>query len=272
MSDKKMKTKSALSYFGSDSEVAQRLAEMLDSCSHVTIPFCGGMSILPFLKARAIVANDLNHFAIDFYKVMAGRTGYGDRDELINLCNATLSHPAELDNALNTLMADMSEANVVDRSWAYWAICWIGRKGKGGTKDVAKSPSVRRKADGGNNATRVRSAAEDLPAWAKHFERCEWECVDFRDLLVKVADDPKCGVYCDPPWVGAGDAYLYPFTEKDHRELCALLSRFRHTKIVVRYGDDPLIRDLYQTWIIHDASTRTQANTNIGELWIKNFA
>lgn len=64
-----MKTKSALSYFGSDSEVAPQIAAMLNHCKHVTIPFCGGMSILPHLSARAIVANDLNSLAINFYKV-----------------------------------------------------------------------------------------------------------------------------------------------------------------------------------------------------------
>jgi len=41
--NKALKTKSALSYFGSDSEVAAKLAAMLDGCQHVTIPFCGGL-------------------------------------------------------------------------------------------------------------------------------------------------------------------------------------------------------------------------------------
>ena len=68
----KMKTKSALSYFGSDSEVASELAAMLNHCRHVTIPFCGGMSILPNLAARAIVANDLNDLAVNFYRVASG--------------------------------------------------------------------------------------------------------------------------------------------------------------------------------------------------------
>lgn len=40
-----MRTRSALSWAGSDSEVAGRLAAKLDDCRHVTIPFCGGLSI-----------------------------------------------------------------------------------------------------------------------------------------------------------------------------------------------------------------------------------
>ena len=44
-----MKTKSALSWFGSDSEVTADMAAMLDHCNHVAIPFVGGASIIPHL-------------------------------------------------------------------------------------------------------------------------------------------------------------------------------------------------------------------------------
>lgn len=53
MKEKLFKTESALSWYGSDSEVAPELAKMLDHCNHVTIPMCGGLSILKHLKARA---------------------------------------------------------------------------------------------------------------------------------------------------------------------------------------------------------------------------
>lgn len=49
-----MKTKAPISYFGSDAGVAEKLGGLFDNNSHVTIPFCGGMSILPFLKARTM--------------------------------------------------------------------------------------------------------------------------------------------------------------------------------------------------------------------------
>lgn len=261
-----MKTKSALSYFGSDSEVAEELAAMLDHCKHVTIPFVGGASIIPHLKARAIVANDLHASAINFYRVVSGVHGTVAQGTLIERCQHTLSHPEEM---------SLSEATLVNkdpglRAWAFWAQCWIGRKGKGGTKSQGGMPSVRRTANGGTNASRVRAAADDLPAWAKHFERCEWEQVDFRVLLPKVADNLECGVYCDPPWVDAGKLYLHSFTETDHRNLCALVTRFRETTVLLRYGDHPLIRELYEGWNIIEAESRDQCNAVKGELWITN--
>lgn len=70
-----MRTNSALSYFGSDSEVAERLSKPLDSVSHVTIPFVGGGSIIPYLKAKAIVCNDLNSEVYTFYQCAKGSIG-----------------------------------------------------------------------------------------------------------------------------------------------------------------------------------------------------
>lgn len=263
-----MKTKSALSYFGSDSEVAEELASMLDECQHVTIPFVGGASIVPHLKARAIVANDLNALAVNFYRVASGVDG--DEIALRHRCDKTLSHPEEMQLA-ERLISDHNEGDYVDHTslaWAYWAVCWIGRKGKGGTKHIGGLPSVRRTANGGTNASRISAAAGDLSAWAQQFKRCEWEQGCFRELLPKVADNPQCGIYCDPPWVGAGRDYLHSFTEQDHRDLENMLKRFEYATVVVRYGDDPFIRDLYRGWTIIEARSRTQANKDCNEIWI----
>lgn len=155
-----MKTKSALSYFGSDSEVAPQLGAMLDHCKHVTIPFVGGGSIIPYLKARAIVANDLDDLAINFYRVMSCWYGEAMREEVINRCEHTLSHPSDLELARETIK--YAKTDHVEKAWAFWALCWIGRKGKGGTKNQDGMPSVRRTASGGTNASRIRAAASDL--------------------------------------------------------------------------------------------------------------
>lgn len=272
-----MKTKSALSYFGSDSQVACEIAAMLNHCKHVTIPFCGGMSILPHLTARAIVANDLNNDVYTFYKAASGAYGERTKDELIGMCKSTLSHPIEMKLAEAFLSGQRYIIGPARAAWAYWAMCWLGRKGKGGTKYMGGDVSVRWTANGGTNASRLRAAADDLESWAKQFERCEFTCLDFRNVLEKVSDSDLCGVYCDPPWVGAGDDYLCKLSEDDdespevgHEKLEQMLRRFQKTTIVVRYGDNPLIRKLYRDWNIIEASSRTQANSVKGELWITN--
>ena len=267
-----MKIKSALSYFGSDSEVAADLASKLDDCAHVTIPFVGGASIIPHLKASGIVANDLHTFAYLFYQTVSGRYGKVKRDALIKLCETTLSHPAELDEAHKIL--DRSSSQKVEKvAWAFWASCWIGRKGSGGTKKQGGKPSVRRTAIGGNNASRIKAAAHDLDAWATHFERCEFENVCFRKLLPKVKDQKGCGIYCDPPWVNAGEAHKHSFTPEDHRDLAELLTRFTETRVVIRYDNARELLDLYPTNHWHWSApkdVRNQAGTTTSEVWITN--
>jgi DNA adenine methylase len=262
-----MKTHSALSWFGSDGEVAEQLAAMLDHCNHVTITFCGGLSILPYLKARAVVANDKHDRAINFYRHASGIHGTAAQVELFERCKRTLSHPSEMARAVELL----NHGDTVDSAWAMWALCWLGRKGKGGTKNQSGMPSIRRTASGGTNASRIRAAADDLPeSWAKHFERCEWECQDFRPQLGKVADHPDCGLYLDGPWDGPGAGYLHSFKREDHRDLAMCVQRFHQTTVVIRYGDTPLIRSLYEGWQIIEAESRDQCNAVKGELWITN--
>ncbi|MEO1527718.1 MAG: hypothetical protein AAFX06_19990 [Planctomycetota bacterium] len=264
-----LKTKSCLSWFGSDASVAPQLAELLNGCKHVAIPFTGGASIIPHLTARAIVCNDLQSDAINFYRVASGVHGEKSQRDLFALCERTLSHPEELERAWTVLETGLT----VDRAWAYWAVCWLGRKGKGGTDDGIKLPSVRWTANGGTNASRIKAASADLKTWATHFERCEFQCLDFREFAGKLKDQPDCGSYWDSPWPKAGDRYEHKFTERDHRDMAAIVSEFEEHRVLIRNGDHPLIRELYPAdrWHIIEASSRTQANTNVGELWITNF-
>ena len=261
-----MKTKSLLSYFGSDSEVAADIGSRFNHCDHVTIAFAGGLGVLPFVTARGIVANDLNDRAINFYRCLKNPE---TRPFLINRCARTLSHPSELAVARDVLQ---TSKECVELAWAYWVMCWVGRKGQGGTKTLtkAKTPSIRRKANGGNNASRLQTVIADLDVWAVHIARCEFESDCFRIQLPKVADDATCGIYADAPWVVAGKNYEHPFVEQDHRDLAAQLSRFVNSTVVIRYGDDPLLRSLYPepdwTWIAN--TSRTQANKVRNEVLI----
>lgn len=268
-----MKVKSCLSWFGSDAGVAAELAELLSPCQHVAIGFVGGASIIPHLKARSIVCNDTHVNALNFYRVMSGVYGELAKGSLIERAKHTLSHPAELREAREYLELPIPE-NAVRRAWAYWAVCWLSRKGAGGTTHLhQKRTSTRWTANGGSNASRIRSAADSLSAWAEHFEWCEWTELDFREFANKVADKPRTGSYWDPPWIETGLKYEQSFDEQDHRDLARVLARFETNRVVIRYGDNPLVRELYQgdRWHFTSAESRTQANQQVQEVWITNF-
>lgn len=262
-----MKTQSMLSYAGSDAGVAEAIASFFRDCNRVTIPACGGMSILKHLQHCRILAFDANDNALTFYRTLKGP----HRDELIKRCQETLSHPAELRRA-NDLASGLANGSTVEHAWSYWARCSLGRGGEGGTENIGRKVSFRYTNTGGNNASRITSMAHDLDEWADMIKNVEFADVECGIALIgKLHDNTKHGLYIDWPWdEPAGEMYEKTFTEADHRRAAEAVQRFNKTKVVIRYGDSPLIRELYPSscWTWHDAQSRTQSNSVRGEVWI----
>jgi site-specific DNA-adenine methylase len=269
---KKLKTRSALPWFGSDAAVSKSLAGFIEGCPHTTILCAGGLSILPYIKSRAVLVNDKHEDAIHYYRVAAGRYGENAAEALFDECENTLAHPAELTLA-RTMLVESEDP--VERAWAFWVECWLGRKGQGGTKKQGTGRgSIRYTAGGGTNATRISTAAAEQRDWASLMKRCEFESEDFRDLAErlkpKTGDKPN-GLYVDPPWFGAGKSYRHAFSDQDHRDLERITKDLagRGMKVVIRYDDDSRAHDLYSSedWDVYTAETRNQANLPTGEAW-----
>ena len=272
----KLKTKSPISWFGADSSVALDIANLYpeDQVHHMTIPFAGGLSILPHLGfCRGILANDIHQDAIRFYQTIKDET---KRYHVAKACAESLSHPAELEQAKRDLeltraietysLYPPDSINIV-HAISFWKLSWLGRKGSLGSSGEDKiSLSFRRTAEGGANASRIESAAEDIERWGQLFKRLDLTSEDFRKTLEKAHDKPTCAIYCDPPFFEVGK-YKHGFTEQDHKDLQSALSRFEHSPIVVRYGDHDFIRDLYAGWDYQDAESRNQSNKMKGEVW-----
>ena len=187
-------------------------------------------------------------------------------------CETTLSHPYEMDFAQSVIDNAIFEP-CWKVAWAYWALCWVGRKGKGGTKTVGTgNASIRRSGAGGNNASRIMSAAGDLTAWSNEIQRCEFEAGCFRDTLPKGRDTKSNGYYIDAPWVTAGKSYLHSFTETDHRDLKAELERFQNATVVIRYDYHELIRELYSDprwqWTLRESRTQAGGGATCNEVMI----
>jgi hypothetical protein len=64
--------------------------------------------------------------------------------------------------------------------------------------------------------------------------------------------------------------YRHKFTHNDHHELAHILDRFKQTRVVVRFGDHELIRQLYpeSRWTWNMLTSRTQANEGKSEALI----
>ena len=253
-------------------------AELLSGCSWVGIPFCGGLSIVAHLveTAREVVCNDKHRLAINLYRTIADPN---TRRELLNRLEATPFHEEVLKQAQALCKAiewRVSDPIGVECAYWYFVTCWMGRSGKSGTtSEFEGGLAVRWDSGGGSSPLRFQTAVRSIQEfWGPICERCSFLCRDWTEILAKVKDDPMCGLYCDPPWVDAGEKYTCKFEPRDHVHLATVLSQFKHTKVVVRYGEDPLILKLYEYgdgWHIREITSRDQANGPMRELCITNF-
>lgn len=113
---------------------------------------------------------------------------------------------------------------------------------------------------------------------AAYFTEARITNSDFEWLL----DEPGHDVlaFCDPPYVKetnlswSGKLYEYGFTMQDHVRLRDAIVRCSH-KVIVSYGDDPLIRELYKDFFIHEGawtySGRKDRTKKGRELIITNY-
>jgi hypothetical protein len=192
------------------------------------------------------------------------------RQWLIEQADAMPYHPDVLLTAQRRAMEFSAAMEANDRrgpdhaaALAYFVCCWMGRGGKAGTDGELKGQlPIRWNANGGGSNQRYRTAIEALTQWGRTFRRCEFTCLDAFEFLDRCPDAPETGIYVDAPWPDAGEIYLHRFTDHDQRRLAEALGRFQKARVVVRFGEHPLTRELYPepAWTWNRLSSRDQAN------------
>ncbi len=273
MTKTKRKTDRLLPWFGSNTANAARPAELLAGCTWIGIPFGGGMCEVPHFAAKQILAADLHANVVNLCRVIADDAL---RAELIRRVDAKPYHPVELMAAQRWCLTHYAPVvGPPDLAIAahYFTAVWMGRGGDAGTRrELSGGLPIRWDATGGGSNRRYRTAIEAVDAWGEAFRRCEFICQDAFDFLDNVKDKPNIGLYCDPPWPDVGNDYLHQFDEGQQRRLAEVLGQFGNVRIVLRYGEHPLIRELYgnRKWQWIGAAGRNQANDEIAEWLICN--
>ncbi|MCB9855391.1 MAG: hypothetical protein H6818_06845 [Phycisphaerales bacterium] len=275
-----MKTRTLANWFGSARTNAQRIGAELGKLAWCGVPFCGGCPELPYIETRAGVACDKHRHIINLAKVVS----HPDLHlQLKDRVGSTLFHPDELALA----QARLRDRNYFDGlfgialtmpdvEWAadYFIATWMTRGGSSGRKhEFGQSLAIRYGSGGGDSAVRYRSAVDSLEAWhAALLSRWSFDVGDGFELIERTKDRPDCGLYIDAPWVEEGVEYAFAFTIAQHERLARLLTKFGHTRVVLRYGDHQLLRDLYPTnlWTWTDLESRNQRNNAIREVLIIN--
>ena len=241
------------------------------------IPFAGGMSELVHITAPTILVNDLHWNVINLATVLQHpRKG----PKLYRMLRRTAFHEVELSAAQVTAsrpdcIHEMRE-HLGDLEAAYWYFiaCWMGRSGKSGIDDEFNGRlSTRWNGNGGDSNTRYRSAVASIMAWRRILQRCSFSVLDAFDFLDRCEDSAGHAIYCDPPFPGPGDRYRHQFSEAEHRRLAGRLDGLQNARVVCRFYDHPLIREIYpegRHWTWRRLVGRKQSNAKAAELLIVN--
>jgi site-specific DNA-adenine methylase len=265
------RTSRLVQWFGANSENAEEPGRLLDGCRFVGIPFAGGMAEVPYIAAKQVLVNDLHRHVINLCQVISKEEG---RSWIISEADAMPYHPDVLASAQKKAAEwDWQDGPSAEAALWYFVAVWMGRGGKAGTPgEFAGQLPIRWNANGGGSNRRYRTAIEALDEWGEAFRRCEFVCMDAFDFLGKFRDHAGHGLYVDSPWPDAGEEYTHRFGEADQRRLAARLGQFERAKIVVRYGEHPLIREIYDGWRWFPLESRTQANERKPEYLICNWS
>lgn len=274
-----MKIKALIPVYGSNRMGGSRVGQLLKGCEFVAIPFAGGLCEVPYIEARTIVCNDLNRAAMNLATVVAHPK---EGPALIEKLGRVPFHPDTLTHA-QKLCCDIEASHGqklfgfvgdgLNLAWAasYFICAWMARSGTAGTdREFKTGLSIRWEAGGGDSVVRFRNSTEALADWHDTLRRCTFQTLDAFDFLAKCQDKQGHGYYVDPPWPDDGDQYKHKFGEAQQRRLATVLGAYKLARVVVRYGDHPLIRELYPesswTWHCHDG--RTAANKAKAEVLI----
>lgn len=285
-----MKTTAIAQWYGSNRTLAATVGKQLGKLDWCGVPFCGGCPELSHIKARTGMASDLHRHIINLARVIRNPELNAD---LRKRLDATLFHPDELEAAQRSCLDREAEnvgygalfgypemdpqrpADYANIEWAYdYAIStWMGQGGRGGCPgEFEQKQSMRWTASGGDSCTRFRSFADSLEAWNVALRPWNFVCMNAFKFLEECKDNEGHGVYTDPPWVEEGGGYTHPFTERMHRDLAKRQAQFKTARVVVRYGDCPLIREIYpaSNWNFIEQTSRAQTNDDVNEVLIIN--
>lgn len=246
-------------WFGGKRSMAPQIVAELGPHRAYDEPCCGSAAVL-FAKPRSEseTINDLHGDLVNVAMCIAS--------ERWRELHETVGRLLTSENMLRAFRQEIREdwdppeipAAVDDddlrRAAHYLAVAWLGRNGAAGTKRVNYQVAVRWTQGGGSSSIRWNSVLQSIPEWHERLRGVMILHRDLFDVLPRLADEAGRVCYVDPPYfketrgTGGGSRYLYDFDDKQHARLAEVLMRFRKTRAVVSYYDDPRLAELYPGW------------------------
>lgn len=273
-----MKLGTLAPWFGGKRTLAPQIVEELGEHRAYWEPFCGGMAVL-LAKPQATMetVNDLHGDLVNLARVV--------RDEkagsaLYRRLRRTWMSSDLFEESARVIRGGAYDGEEldVDRAYHYFVVSWLGRNGVAGTSSYNAGFCVRYTKNGGHAAKRFCSAVESIPAWRRRMRNVTILRQDGIGLLERVEDAKGVVIYADPPYLVKGASYVHDFTDygarpaslfntpkpSDHERMAAVLTRFKHTRVVVSYYDHPALAKLFPGWTIRRLKA-TKAMANQGQ-------
>lgn len=257
-----MKITAIAPWFGGKRTLAPKIVEHFGPHVAYWEPFCGSMAML-FAKEPCTMetVNDLHGDLVNLARVV-------QHDQLSvelfsRLYRTTCSEALHRDAAERFRSRGNIPAGVldVDRAYDYFLCSWLGRNGVAGTISYNQGFCRRFTKNGGHAAKRFASAIESIPDWWERLRAVTILNEDAISIIERIQDAHGVVIYCDPPYLVKGAKYVHDFTTDDHHRLAYLLQRFRQTRVVVSYYDDPQLDGLYPGWRkVHLKATKALVN------------
>ena len=240
-----VKIKAIAPWFGGKRTLAPRIVEELGQGRSYWEPFGGSLAVLmrkPIWSMETV--NDLHGDITNLARVIADPVRGA---KLYRRLRRTLLSQAMFHNSAS-IINDEPFVEGLERAYHYFVVVWFGRNGVAGSKGNNNGFCVRYTANGGHAAKRFGSAVQSIPAWGKRLRAVTILKMDAFELIERIEDARHAVIYCDPPYLIKGAKYVYDFESGDHDRLAGLLKRFKRTRVVVSYYDDPRLNDLYSEW------------------------
>ena len=249
-----MKIRALAPWYGSKRTLAPRIVAELGPHGFYVEPFCGSLAVLLAKPIAGMeTANDLHQDLVNLARVLASDRAvelYARASRMLmhetvhaECKERVISAPCEPAPSID----DVSDAALA-RALDYLVMSWQGRNGSAGTKPGNITIARRFTSNGGSGGLRWSSAVESIPAWHERLRRVSITSMDAFELIERLEDAEGTVLYVDPPYLRKSDSYIHDLEDADHRRLADQLGKFKRTRVVLSYYDEPELRAMYEGW------------------------
>jgi len=257
-----MKIKAIAPWFGAKRNLAPVIVELIGKHKVYWEIFCGSMAVLLGKPPCGMeTVNDLNGDLVNLARVIQDKKLSLKLYEKLSRTLYSSKLWEESKERWTDHCYDDGEVSV-DRAYDFFVASWMGRNGVSGTKRCNYQFVLRWCMGGGQGATRWGNVVRSMPAWHKRLQNVVIVQHDAFYLLENIKDEKGTVIYADPPYFVKSSKYVHDFEAADHVRLAEMLGRFKKTKVIVSYYDDPRLEQLYPGWARPHVGTTRQPLRN----------